>query len=373
MALGQLREGLLKNGMNMHSASYPIAILVGILLSQSNSTNSRTESSNPPPPASETHPMEPSPATIGIPTLGGRLFWGDVLHFRGWRIQENVFTRHFRLLDPADRRYASGTREACFGMLSAIKKARSLPPLEGRAVILIHGMGRSNKTWPRLNARFAEQGVTTIGFDYPSTQCAISDSADYLHQVLENLEGIDQIDFVCHSMGGLVVRAYLEKYNDPRIRRMVMLGVPNRGAEMADLAARWPLYQWICGPGGCQLGTNPGGRIASLPTPPFEFAVIAAGRGTATGYNPLIPGDDDGTITVTSTRLPGATDFLQVNGVMHSFLMFDQRVVDATVHFLDTGRLRAEGETQPIIESAGEAPVEAPVEAQRSSKGAITE
>lgn len=335
----------------MHSTTFPIAVLAGMLLGQANSSPELTEPLSP----SETRPMEPSPATFGFPTLGGRLFWGDVLHFRGWRVQENVFTHHCRLLDPADCRFATGTREECFGMLDAIKKARQLPPLEGRAVIMIHGMGRSNKTWSRLNARFRELGAITIGFDYPSTQCAISDSAEYLHQVIENLDGIDQIDFVCHSMGGLVVRAYLEKYHDPRIHRMVMLAVPNRGAEMADLVAGWPLYRWICGPGGCQLGTDPSGRIASLPTPPFEFAVVAGGRGTETGYNPLIPGDDDGTITVTSTQLPGATDFLQVNGVMHSFLMFDQRVIDATVHFLETGRLRADGEPQPIVETGMEA------------------
>ena len=35
-------------------------------------------------------------------TLGGRQFWGDVHYFRGWRIQQNVFTKHYRLLDPGD-------------------------------------------------------------------------------------------------------------------------------------------------------------------------------------------------------------------------------------------------------------------------------
>ncbi|HEX6986064.1 MAG TPA: hypothetical protein VF170_11850, partial [Planctomycetaceae bacterium] len=33
---------------------------------------------------------------MAMPTLGGRIFWGDVLHFRGWRVQENVVTGHFR-------------------------------------------------------------------------------------------------------------------------------------------------------------------------------------------------------------------------------------------------------------------------------------
>jgi pimeloyl-ACP methyl ester carboxylesterase len=232
--------------------------------------------------------------------------------------------------------------------LEEVKQARGLAPLSGKAVILVHGMGRSSKSWPTLTRELERAGYLVVGFDYPSTRCAISESSEYLGKVIDSLKGVEEISFVCHSMGGLVVRAYLSSHSDERIRRMVMLAVPNRGAEMADLVSKWSVYRWVCGPGGCQLVTDGDGLIASLPIPQFEFAVIAAARGTADGYNPLIPGDDDGTITVESTRLPGATDFLQVNGLMHSFLMFDQRVIDATLRFLETGRLRESAAPEPI-------------------------
>jgi pimeloyl-ACP methyl ester carboxylesterase len=296
---------------------------------------------------------------LAMPTLGGRVFWGDVLHFRGYRIQQNVVTKHYRLLDAADRRFASGSYEECAAKLEEMKQEHKLAPLDGKVVILVHGMGRSSKSWPKLSKALEADGYQVIPFDYPSTRCAISDSAEYLAQVIRGLDGVDEINFVCHSMGGLVIRSYLANNSDDRIQRMVMLGVPNLGAEMADLVAKWPLYQWVCGPGGCQLVTDPKGLIASLPTPDFEFAVIAAGKGNNSGYNPLVAGDDDGTVTVASTRLPGATDFLQVNGLLHSFLMFDNRVIDATVRFLDEGKLRAEGARHPIL-------VE-PVEAETAS------
>ena len=292
---------------------------------------------------------------LAIPTLGGRVFWGDVLHFRGFRIQQNVITKHYRLLDSGDRRFASGTYEECVAKLDEIKQDRQLMPLDGKVVILVHGMGRSSKSWPKMSKALEAEGYQVIPFDYPSTRCAISDSADYLAQVIRGLDGVDEINFVCHSMGGLVVRAYTANHSDDRIKRMVMLAVPNLGAEMADIVAKWPLYQWVCGPGGCELVTDPQGLIASLPTPEFEFAVIAAGKGNDSGYNPLIAGDDDGTVTVASTRLPGATDFLQVNGLLHSFLMFDNRVIDATIRFFKEGRLRAEGENQPILREPVEA------------------
>lgn len=292
-----------------------------------------------------------------MPTLGGRLFWGDVLHFRGWRIQENVLTKHHRLLDAADRRHASGTYDDCLADLERMKRDRGVEPLSGKAVILVHGMGRSSKSWPALRKRFEDAGYLVVGFDYPSTRCSISESAEYLAKTITSLEGVEEISFVTHSMGGLVTRAYLANGRDDRIRRMVMLGVPNRGAEMADKVASLPLYQWICGPGGCELVTDPNGLIAALPTPDFEFAIVSGGRGTIDGYNPLIPGDDDGTVTVSSTRLPGASDFLLVEGAMHSFLMFNEQIIDATVRFVETGRLRAEGDPHPIPREASNEPV----------------
>lgn len=292
---------------------------------------------------------------LAMPTLGGRVFWGDVLHFRGFRIQQNVISKHYRLLDAADRRFASGTYEECVAKLDEIKQERQLKPLDGKVVILVHGMGRSSKSWPKMSKALEAEGYQVVPFDYPSTRCAITDSAEYLAQVIRNLDGVDEINFVCHSMGGLVVRAYTANHSDDRIKRMVMLAVPNLGAEMADIVAKWPVYQWVCGPGGCELVTDPQGLIASLPTPGFDFAVIAAGKGNESGYNPLIAGDDDGTVTVASTRLPGASDFLQVNGLLHSFLMFDNRVIDATVRFFDEGRLRAEGDREPILKEPVEA------------------
>ena len=279
-------------------------------------------------------------------TLGGRQFWGDVAYFDGWRIQHNVVFKQYRLLDPENHRYASGKLEDCQKKLEDIKKEKELPKMSGHAVILIHGIVRSSKSFGKMAEALKKDGYTVIGFDYPSTQVEISQSAEYLNQLIESLEGIEKISFVVHSMGGLVVRSYLAKHQDDRIERMVMLGVPNRGAKMADLFKNNPLFKMIFGPAGRQLGIN-GGYIDSLPTPEFEFGVIAGARGKEAGYNPLIPGDDDGTVTVESTRLPGASDFAMV-GCLHTFLMNNAESIAYTREFLKTGRFRTEGEKRPI-------------------------
>ena len=126
-----------------------------------------------------------------------------------------------------------------------------------------------------------------------------------------------------------------------------MLGVPNNGARMADLLKNNLLFKGVMGPAGQQLISEPAGFVKSLPVPDFPFGVIAGGRGTERGFNPLIPGDDDMTVSVASTRLPGAADFLLIN-TLHSFMMNNKQVIDATARFLKYGRFRANQPAQPI-------------------------
>ncbi len=280
-------------------------------------------------------------------TMGGRQFWGDVEFFHDWRIQKNVFTGHCRLLDGNDVRHTWGSREECQKALEVQKRARKLPPMGGKAVVLIHGIIRSSKSFGPMRASLEQAGYKVFGFDYPSTQVPIPEAAEYLHECLQSLKGVEEINFVVHSMGGLVVRSYLSTHEDDRIRRMVMLGVPNKGAELADLLRQNFFFRAIYGPAGQQLVTDGQGLIARLPIPEFEFAVIAGARGDARGFNPLLAGDDDGTVRVDSTRLEGAADFNTVN-CLHSLMMRDPNAIDQCLRFLRDGRLRADGPCQAI-------------------------
>lgn len=280
-------------------------------------------------------------------TFGGMQFWGDVAYCHGWRIQHNILFKQHRLIDPQNHRHASGTLEDCQKKLEEIKKEKKLPKMSGHAVILIHGIIRSSKSFSKMGESLKKEGYTVIGFDYPSTQVEITQSAKYLHQLLESLEGIEKVSFIVHSMGGLVVRCYLKDHQeDKRIQRMVMLGVPNQGANMADIFQNNVLFKLIFGPAGKQLGINEG-FIANLPTPKFEFGIIAGARGDVKGYNPLVPGDDDGTVSVESARLPGAADFAAVQ-CLHSFIMNHAETIAYTLHFIKTGQFRKDGKKQPV-------------------------
>lgn len=276
-------------------------------------------------------------------TLGGRQFWVDVYFFHDWRIQQNVFTGHYRLLDGDDYRHAWGSFETCKRKLDELRRKLRLPPMNGPGVILIHGILRSSKSMGRLRAALEKAGYLVFPFDYPSSQLRIEEAAEYLHRALRSLDGVRPIHFVVHSMGGLVLRAYWKKHRDPRIGRVVMLGVPNQGAVLADKLKGLALYRALFGPAGVQLAGGKNAFIATLPVPDVPFGIIAGARGTPDGYNPIVPGDDDGTVSVASTRLPGAADFATVK-CLHSFLMSHPTVIEYVLRFLKEGRFRPDPE-----------------------------
>ena len=192
-----------------------------------------------------------------------------------------------------------------------------------------------------------KDGYVHVMFEYPSTRVPLEKCAEYLHSVIESMTDVSQVSFVTHSMGGLVVRRYLKDHADPRLHRLVMLGTPNSGAEMADMLQKNFVFKAVLGPAGQELVTDPQGTIKSLPTPSIPFGIIAGGTGKDKGYNPLLEGDNDVTVTVASARLPGAADFLRVPR-LHTFMMTDETVIRAVRHFIEHGRFFSDREPDPI-------------------------
>lgn len=289
------------------------------------------------------------------PTFGGKQFWSDVHFFHGWHIQCHAVTGHYRLLDPEGRRHAWGTFEACKMKLDEIRQERGFAPMRGKAVVVLHGLIRSHESMDAIADYLREKGgYQVFNVEYASTQLPIADHAKNLASVLESLKGIEEINFVAHSLGNIVVRRYLYDHLDPksgkpadrRIRRMVMLGPPNHGSVLARAFSDSTVFG-VNGIAGQELGVGWQVLSQKLVTPPLEFGIIAGGKGDDEGFNPLLNGDDDGTVRVESTRLQGAADFLLLP-VLHSFMMNDFEIQERTLQFLKKGYFTTEEARQPI-------------------------
>ncbi|HEX5103176.1 MAG TPA: hypothetical protein VFV87_05165, partial [Pirellulaceae bacterium] len=191
---------------------------------------------------------------------------------------------------------------------------------------------------------------------YASTRRSLDDHARSLARVIDNLNDAERIDFVCHSLGNLVVRRYLGEANQPepkwqvdkRIKRMVMLGPPNNGAHFAELFKDNTLFGVVAGPSGKQLAATWPQASQRLAAPPaIEFGILAGGQGNSLGLNPLVPGDDDLLVSVAETRLPGARDFRLMH-CRHGAMMSDADVRQCILCFVEHGYFTAEDERQPI-------------------------
>jgi pimeloyl-ACP methyl ester carboxylesterase len=299
---------------------------------------------------------------IPIPTLGGKQFWADELFFHQWRIQRSAITGECRLLDKHNLRHASGTWLQCRAALQEIKRTRRLPPMQGEGVIVLHGLFRTRSSMAELcEALEAEGGYTVFNVSYPTTRRSVAAHAAALGKIIRSLHGIERIHFVGHSLGNIVIRRYLadefseqsDREPDQRLGRFVMLGPPNRGSLMALSLGENELFATLAGRPGQQLGLQWGRLADELATPPIPFGVIAGGLGDGQGYNPLLPGDDDGIVTVATTRLAGARDFARLPA-LHTTMMEYDRVIEYTLRFLEKGHFVGPDRRRPIPEAADE-------------------
>jgi pimeloyl-ACP methyl ester carboxylesterase len=301
--------------------------------------------------------VDDAPANLKAPTLGGRRYWTDELVYHDWRIQRHSEDAHYRLIDGDEIRHAWGTFEECHDALAAIQEKHALPPLAGKVVLVLHGLGRTRISnndmveFLRANGKF-----TVLSVGYASTQADVATHARSLARVVEHLgPKVEEINFVAHSLGNIVIRHYLADHTDvatgrrpdPRIKRIVMVGPPNNGARMAEIFGKNSFFDRVVGQSGRALARQWTELQKHLATPRAEFGIIAGGERNESGYNPLLPGDDDFIVSVDETKLPGARDFIVISG-LHALLMTNPEVQQAALQFLEHGYFVSEANRRPL-------------------------
>ncbi len=202
--------------------------------------------------------------------------------------------------------------------------------LEAQAacVVLLHGLARSSASMEVMELSLAEEGYQVVNVDYPSTQFPIEHLADqYIEPALEVCEVDQAIHFVTHSMGGILVRQYLNTHTISELGRTVMLGPPNGGSEVVDVLGPIYGFEWINGPAGMQLGTSNSSVSNQLGPANFDVGIIAGTRSINLVLSQIIPDVDDGKVSLQSAKLEGMNDFISLP-VSHPFLMKDGQVIE---------------------------------------------
>lgn len=202
-------------------------------------------------------------------------------------------------------------------------------------VVLLHGLARSDASLLVLEETLLAQGYRVVNSDYDSTADTVEVlAADTLPHAIRRCGLSPRIHFVTHSMGGILLRVWIAENDLPRMGRTVMLAPPNHGSEIVDELGTIAAFEWINGPAGMQLGTD------GLPTrlgPVWPgVGIIAGTRSLNPVWSSILPGADDGKVSVASTRVAGMDDHIQMS-VTHTFMMNQPLVIGEILTFLREG------------------------------------
>jgi triacylglycerol esterase/lipase EstA (alpha/beta hydrolase family) len=209
-------------------------------------------------------------------------------------------------------------------------------------VVLLHGISRTARSFRKMELALQADGFATLNLDYESRRKALDALAEDIHPAVDlfagGLEG--SLHFVCHSMGGLLARAYLARHRPLLLGRVVMLGTPNGGSEIADRLKNLAAYRAFFGPAGQQLVTRRDtATSAMLPAVDYATGIIAGNRSIYPVTSIGLPRPHDGRVSVANTKLAGMTDHIEIR-TSHPWLVRNGEAIAQTIAFLRDGKFQ---------------------------------
>lgn len=180
-------------------------------------------------------------------------------------------------------------------------------------------------------------GFEVVNIGYPSTRFCVEELVEKIRLEIEELGRLhERLEFVTHSMGGILLRSLRATGAIANLGRCVMLGPPNRGSHVVDRLGGWAPFRWLNGPAGAQLGTARDSLPNRLGRVDFELGVIAGDRSVNWILSLMLPRSNDGKVAVSHASVDGQSAFKVVHAT-HPFLMQNACVQANVLAFLQTG------------------------------------
>lgn len=209
-------------------------------------------------------------------------------------------------------------------------------------VILVHGLAKSGRAMGALTKELRATGYQTCTLDYRSIgvkkKALIEQAYLQINSCLDQSTNTQKVHFVGHSLGGLLIQHYLQEQaaltQQKKLGRVVMIGTPNHGSQVADHYADRLWINWL-GEIPLALTTSKKNFGAMLDDPSYEVGIIAGTQGYS-WTNRYFEEPNDGLVTVNSARLANMHAYIEVN-LSHHQLRSEPIVVSLVLSYLKYG------------------------------------
>lgn len=204
-------------------------------------------------------------------------------------------------------------------------------------VVLLHGILRTNRCMKGLTVFLEKENYEVLNLDYPSSKYDILSIAKLIHSQIKNFSSQTvKTHYVGYSMGGLIIRAYLHLYRPSNLGRVIMLGTPNQGSEIADFLKPFGIYKILYGPAGQQLITDQKNIKKIFGNINYELGIIAGSSPFYLLANKIIGKKSDGRVSIVNTKIEGMKEHIIIKSG-HTMLASNKTAWRLTLSFLKTG------------------------------------
>jgi predicted alpha/beta hydrolase family esterase len=209
--------------------------------------------------------------------------------------------------------------------------AQVKPEPRREIIVLVHGLIRSTLSMYPLKSYLERQGYQVYSYSYPSARYTIQQHGASLNQYIKDLlaknPGV-KIDFITHSLGGIITREALAKLSAKQLKNvgcLIMLAPPNQGSKLAKLSTTlFPMFTFPIKP-LAELSSDKSSYVHRVPVPNIKIGIIA-GR-----YDAKVPPE--------FARLAGQEEPVVINST-HTFIMNNAQTKKLITTFLEKGTFK---------------------------------